>query len=182
MNASIGSKLSACLAAVALIGLTAGRRGGPPRVGVLSCNVAPGVGFIVTSDRALSCVLTPNHGPREYYVGSIRNVGVDLGFTAGGRLAWAVLTAGSALPQNALAGEFVGASGSASFGGGVSGNLLVGGNNRSVSLQPLSLGVQAGVNLSAASEPSACSRLRRRRAADLARPTAQQVAAGVSAE
>ena len=104
---------------------------------MLSCNVAPGVGFIVTSDRALSCVLTPNHGPRQYYVGSIRNVGVDLGFTAGGRLAWAVLTAGSALPQNALAGEFVGASGGASFGGGVSGNLLVGGNNRSVSLQPL---------------------------------------------
>jgi hypothetical protein len=116
---------------------------------VLSCNVAPGVGFIVTSDRALSCVLTPNHGPRQYYVGTIRNVGLDLGFTTGGRLAWAVLTAGSALPQNALAGEFVGASGSASFGGGVSGNLLVGGNNRSVSLQPLSVGVQAGVNLSA---------------------------------
>ena len=149
MNASFWPKLSACLAAAALIGLAAGSAQATPRVGVLTCNVAPGVGFIVTSDRALSCVLTPNHGPRQYYVGSIRNVGVDLGFTAGGRLAWAVLTAGSALPQNALAGEFVGASGSASFGGGVSGNLLVGGNNRSVSLQPLSLGVQAGVNLSA---------------------------------
>ena len=149
MNPSFRPKFSACLAAAAFIGLTAGAAEATPRVGVLSCNVAPGVGFIVTSDRALSCVLTPNHGPRQYYVGTIRNVGLDLGFTTGGRLAWAVLTAGSALPQNALAGEFVGASGSASFGGGVSGNLLVGGNNRSVSLQPLSLGVQAGVNLSA---------------------------------
>jgi hypothetical protein len=149
MNASFRPKLSACLTAAALIGLAAGTAQAAPRVGVLTCNVAPGVGFIVTSDRAVSCVLTPSHGPRQYYVGSIRNVGVDLGFTAGGRLAWAVLTAGSALPQNALAGEFVGASGSASFGAGVSGNLLVGGNNRSVSLQPLSLGVQAGVNVSA---------------------------------
>ncbi|MGO9673635.1 MAG: DUF992 domain-containing protein [Methylocella sp.] len=149
MNASLRLKFSACLAAAALIGLTSFAANAAPRVGVLECNVAPGVGLIVTSNRALSCVLTPHRGPRQYYVGTIRNIGLNLGFTTGGRFAWAVLTAGSALPQNALAGDFVGASGSASFGGGVSGNLLVGGNNRSISLQPLSLGVQAGLDLSA---------------------------------
>lgn len=149
MNASFRLKLGACVAGAVMAGLAAGAAGAAARVGVLECNVAPGVGFIVTSDRALSCVLTPRRGPRQYYTGSIRNIGVDLGFTAGGRLAWAVLTAGSALPQNALAGEFVGASGGASFGAGATANVLVGGNNRSVSLQPLSLGVQAGLNVQA---------------------------------
>jgi hypothetical protein len=149
MNASFRPTLGACLAGAALICMAAGAAEARPRVGVLTCRVAPGIGMIVTSNRGLSCVLTPTHGPRQYYVGSIRNIGVDLGFTAGGRLGWAVLTAGSALPQNALAGEFVGASGGASFGAGVTGNVLVGGNNRSISLQPLSLGVQSGLNLSA---------------------------------
>ncbi len=149
MNASFSATLRAWLAGAALIGMTAGAAEATPRVGLLSCRVAPGIGLIVTSNRGLSCVLTPTHGPRQYYYGTIRNIGLDLGFTTGGRLGWAVFTAGSALPQNALAGEFVGASGSASFGPGLSGNVLVGGNNRSISLQPVSLGVQAGLNLSA---------------------------------
>lgn len=148
MNRSFRPSLRAYLAGVALIGMSAGADAAA-RIGVLECNVAPSVGFIVTSDRGLSCVLSPRHGPRQYYVGSIRNIGLDLGFTAGGRLTWAVLTAGSALPQNALAGDFVGASGGASFGAGANANVLVGGNNRSISLQPLSLGVHAGVNVSA---------------------------------
>jgi hypothetical protein len=148
MNASFLPKLTAWLAGAALLG-AAGSAEARPRAGLLECNVAPGVGLLVTSDRALSCVLAPRRGPRQYYVGTIRSFGLNLGFTAGGRFAWAVFTAGSALPQNALAGEFVGASGSASFGGGLSANALVGGNNRSISLQPLSVGVQSGVNLSA---------------------------------
>jgi Protein of unknown function (DUF992) len=148
MNASFLPKLAAWLAGGTLIA-AAGASEAAPRAGLLQCNVAPGVGLIITSDRALSCVLTPRRGPRQYYVGTIRNFGLDIGFTKGGRFAWAVLTAGSALPSNALAGEFVGASGSASFGGGLGANVLVGGNNRSISLQPLSVGVQSGVNLSA---------------------------------
>jgi len=149
MNASFLPKLTAWLAGAALMGAAAGSADARPRAGLLECNVAPGIGLVVTSDRALSCVLTPRRGPRQYYVGTIRTFGPSLGFTAGGRFVWAVFTAGSALPQNALAGEFVGASGSASFGGGLSANALVGGNNRSISLQPLSVGVQSGVNLSA---------------------------------
>ncbi|MGH6799278.1 MAG: DUF992 domain-containing protein [Roseiarcus sp.] len=149
MNASFLPKLTAWLAGAALIGAAGGSAEARPRAGVLDCNVAPGVGLLITSDHALSCVLTPRHGPRQYYVGTIRNFGLNVGFTAGGRFVWAVITAGSALPPNALAGEFVGASGSASFGAGLSANALVGGNNRSIALQPLSVGVQKGLNLSA---------------------------------
>lgn len=143
-------KLMSALAAAALSVATAAPAGAAAvRAGLLECNVSSSVGFIVTSNRNLSCVLRPRVGPRQYYTGSIRNIGLDLGFTGGGRIAWAVLTAGSALPPNALAGDFVGAQGSATFGGGVSANVLVGGNNRSISLQPLSVGVQSGVNLAA---------------------------------
>ena len=49
--------------------------------------------------------------------------------------------------MGALAGEFVGASGDVSVGVGAGANLLVGGTRRSVSLQPLSLEGQVGVNL-----------------------------------
>jgi hypothetical protein len=142
-------KLASLLAGAALIGAVAFEAEAGTRAGLLQCNVGSSVGFIVTSNRSLSCVLKPRVGPPQYYTGSIRNIGLDVGFTGAGRIAWAVLTAGSALPQNALAGEFVGAQGSATFGGGVSANVLVGGNNRSISLQPLSVGVQSGVNLAA---------------------------------
>ncbi len=142
-------KLAAWLAGAAVLSGMAGGAAAAPRVGLLECNVAPGVGLVVVSSRTLACVLTPRHGPREYYTGTINRFGLDLGFTSGGRFAWAVFTAGSALPPYALAGEFVGASGSAAFGGGVSANVLIGGTNRSISLQPLSLGVETGLNLSA---------------------------------
>jgi hypothetical protein len=41
----------------------------------------------------------------------------------------------------------VGASGDASLGLGVGANVLVGGSNRTISLQPLSIEGQVGVNL-----------------------------------
>lgn len=41
----------------------------------------------------------------------------------------------------------MGASGSASFGLGLGANVLIGGSNRTISLQPLSVEGQVGVNL-----------------------------------
>lgn len=150
MKAFFRPKLSALLAGAALIALAGGVASAAPlRAGLLECNVAPGVGFIVTSSRALSCVFKPRRGLREYYAGTISRFGLDLGFTAGGRFVWAVFNAGRVWQPYSLAGEFVGAGGDASFGGGLSANVLVGGNGRSISLQPLSLGVQTGLNLSA---------------------------------
>ena len=47
----------------------------------------------------------------------------------------------------ALAGDYVGASGEATVGVGVGANVLVGGNNRTVALQPVSVQGQTGLNL-----------------------------------
>ncbi len=62
-------------------------------------------------------------------------------------MVWAVLAATPDIPAGALTGRFVGASGDISLGVGAGANILVGGTNRSVSLQPLSLEGQVGINL-----------------------------------
>jgi hypothetical protein len=50
--------------------------------------------------------------------------------------------------RGALAGTYVGASGSIGVGVGVGANLLFGGTGRSVVLQPLSVQGSVGINLS----------------------------------
>jgi Protein of unknown function (DUF992) len=46
------------------------------RVGVMTCNVDSGFGFVVGSSRDLHCTFLPAAGAPEYYVGSISKFGV----------------------------------------------------------------------------------------------------------
>ena len=113
----------------------------------MTCDISSGIGLIITSKKALTCAFTPsNPGPREVYVGSITKFGLDLGATAGGEMVWAVYA-----PTNrrfgALAGHYGGATAEATVGAGVGANVLVGGSHRTVTLQPLSVQGQAGLNL-----------------------------------
>jgi len=48
-----------------------------------------------------------------------------------------------------LAGTYAGASAEATIGAGVGANILVGGSNRTVELQPLSVQGQTGINVAA---------------------------------
>ena len=79
--------------------------------------------------------------------GVINRLGLDLGVTAGGVMIWAVLALTPNIPAGALTGRFVGASGDIALGVGVGANVLIGGTNRSASLQPLSVEGQVGINL-----------------------------------
>lgn len=123
----------------------------PPRVGLLECNVSGGVGLIITSSKALACTFSPARGggPRERYVGTIRKFGLDVGATTGGKLAWAVFAPTNSWRRGALAGTYGGASAEATAVVGAGANLLVGGFERSISLQPLSVGAQTGINIAA---------------------------------
>jgi hypothetical protein len=56
-------------------------------------------------------------------------------------------SASSASTFGALAGEYGGASAEATVGAGLGANVLVGGSDRTVSLQPVSVQGQAGLNL-----------------------------------
>lgn len=122
-------------------------RGGKTRVGTLTCNVSGGVGLIVTSKRRLSCVFEGSHGRREFYTGSVRKYGLDVGVTSRGTMVWGVIAPSNDFRPGALAGDYVGAQGSASVGVGGGANLLVGGSDRSFSLQPLSVEGSKGINL-----------------------------------
>jgi len=116
------------------------------RAGLLRCDVAPSVGYIVGSEKSVSCVFTSVRGYKERYSGTIIHIGLDVGYTKGGRLAWAVY-APAKRGRGALAGSYGGASAEATVGGGVGTNVLVGGFERSISLQPVSVGAQHGLNL-----------------------------------
>lgn len=122
---------------------------GPDRtkVGTLTCDISAGIGLIVASKKNLTCMFTPSApGPREVYTGSISKFGLDIGATSGGEMVWTVF-APSNKKFGALAGHYGGASAEATVGAGLGANVLVGGSNRTVALQPLSVQGQTGLNL-----------------------------------
>jgi hypothetical protein len=122
------------------------------QVGVLECRGGASIGFIVGSVTNLGCVLRVEGVPEDRYVATIRKVGLDLGITEETALAWGVFAPVARLGPGDLAGTYAGAQGSASLGVGGGGNVLVGGSNNSIALQPLSLQGQIGVNIAAGLE------------------------------
>lgn len=148
----MGTRRAACLlfasAVVAMIAtIPASAQGHSIRQGVLTCRTSASVGLIVGSRQRLRCQFRSQSGRTQNYTGTIGRLGLDLGVTAGGVMTWVVLASTPNIPTRALAGEFVGASGDISVGLGVGANVLVGGTRKSVSLQPLSVEGQVGVNL-----------------------------------
>jgi hypothetical protein len=117
------------------------------KAGVLTCDVSAGLGFIVGSQKEVSCLFSPDQpGPQEAYVGTITKIGLDIGITGGGVMVWGVFT-GTNRGFGFLAGDYVGASGEASIAAGLGANVLIGGSNQTVALQPVSVSGQVGLNL-----------------------------------
>src|SRR5262245_5111633 len=83
------------------------------QAGTLTCQLRPTIGLIIGSRQRMTCVFTiARTGRRETYHGRITRLGLDIGFSAGGRMLWAVnARSGVGLPQRALTGTYVGASG-----------------------------------------------------------------------
>src|SRR5258707_4100243 len=122
------------------------------QVGILECRGAASMGFVVGSVTNLGCVLRADGMPEDRYVATIRKVGLDLGITQESALAWGVYAPVARLGPGDLAGTYAGAQGSASVGVGVGGNVLIGGSDNSIALQPLSVQGQVGLNVAAGLE------------------------------
>ena len=122
---------------------------GGVQVGTLTCNVAGGWGFVFGSSKAVRCTFARAGGQPEHYAGAINKFGVDIGYTQGGVLVWGVFAPTANLAPGALSGNYVGATGSATVGVGAGANVLVGGSNRTISLQPLSIEGNTGLNVAA---------------------------------
>jgi uncharacterized protein DUF992 len=117
------------------------------KAGVLTCDVSAGIGLIIGSQKTVSCVFSPDlPGPRDAYMGSMTKFGLDIGITGGGVMVWAVFTSTTVLGPGFLAGDYVGASGEASVGAGLGANVLIGGSNRTATLQPVSVSSEIGLN------------------------------------
>ena len=122
------------------------------QVGILECRGGASMGFVVGSVTNLGCVLRADGMQEDRYVATIRKVGLDLGITQETALAWGVYAPVARLGPGDLAGDYVGAQGSASVGVGLGGNVLVGGSANSIALQPLSVQGQVGLNVAAGLE------------------------------
>jgi hypothetical protein len=143
------SRLSLLLgiAATTLLAIGAHAQQSRVQLGVLECRGGATVGFIVGSVTNLGCVLRSDGRPDSPYVATIRKVGLDLGITQETALAWAVFAPVERFGPGDLAGSYAGAQGSASIGVGLGANVLVGGSQNSIALQPLSLQGSTGVNV-----------------------------------
>lgn len=140
-----------CAAALATTLLAVPASAGKLQLGVLDCTIDGGTGYIITSNKGVSCTFRPyHHGPAEMYTGVISKLGVDVGKTHQGQLAWAVLAATRDRDAGDLAGSYYGVNAEASVVTGGGANLLVGGLNSAFMLEPLSVQAQTGVNLAVA--------------------------------
>ncbi|MGH6674263.1 MAG: DUF992 domain-containing protein [Xanthobacteraceae bacterium] len=118
------------------------------QIGSLNCSLSSSVGLLLGSQRNVACILHTDSVPDESYAGTLTRVGLDIGATSGGKIVWAVF-AGTNRFAGMLNGTYVGASGEASIGAGLGANVLIGGSNSSVALQPLSIQGQVGLNIAA---------------------------------
>ena len=141
------------LAALALAACVASATAGPAaaasgvNVGVLKCTVDGGIGMILGSSKDMKCHFAPAGGaPEEIYKGKVIKIGIDIGVTGPGAMAWAVFAPTEDVRRGALAGDYVGASAEATVGVGAGANILVGGSDETISLQPLSVQGQTGLN------------------------------------
>ncbi|HEY1561666.1 MAG TPA: DUF992 domain-containing protein [Caulobacteraceae bacterium] len=118
------------------------------KVGTLTCHESGGWGYVVGGSHRLACAFA---GPRgtERYGGTMSKFGVNLGYQSSGTLVWAVFAPTDRMRRGDLRGHYGGVTGGASVGVGAAGNALVGGNNHTITLQPVSIEGMTGVNVAA---------------------------------
>jgi hypothetical protein len=142
---------AACMAVAVIMAFVVSPAGAQPtrvEVGTLRCSLSASIGLVVGSQRNVSCIFSSDNGPDEVYEGRMTRVGIDLGFTTGGRIIWEVFATTNRY-AGMLSGRYVGATAEASLAVGLGANVLLGGSHRSVALQPLSVQGQSGFNVAA---------------------------------
>ncbi len=115
--------------------------------GALECVGGPSLGLVVGSESTLHCTLRQPRRRAQHYDAIVRRVGVDLGVTERWVLGFNVFTPTGRVGRNGLAGSYGGAGSSISIGPGAGSASVVGGPGRSVSLQPVPVQGQTGLNL-----------------------------------
>lgn len=125
---------------------------GGVKIGYLTCDIGEGGGYVLGSAKELDCVFRSSFKGegRDTYVGTIKKLGIDLGYTAEGKLVWAVFAPTAGYHRGSLRGTYLGATAEATLGAGIGANVLLGGTGGSIQLQTVSLSGQLGLNVAAA--------------------------------
>ena len=116
------------------------------KVGHLECKVQGGWGYVFGSSMDLDCAFHPSgSGESQLYTGKINKLGIDIGYHKAAIILWGVFAPGK-LAAGSLAGTYGGATASAAWGIGLGTNVLFGGGNSSVALQPVSVTGEQGLS------------------------------------
>jgi|GEM_PF-288489 len=119
------------------------------KVGSLTCNVSSGFGFLFGSSKELKCTYAPNSGTGEHYTGTFSKYGVDIGYADNATLVWGVVAPSSDVRPGALQGDYAGATAGATIVVGLGANVLIGGLDKSIALQPISVQGNTGLEVTA---------------------------------
>mgnify|MGYP005846379453 CR=1 FL=1 len=141
-----GAAIAAAMA-VSLPGASALAAGGV-EAGVLTCKGVPGSGtsYLIFSSRDMDCTYNSVYGEERYRATAGIGLGADLGFKKEEWVAFSVIGGTSDVKPEAhsLAGTYLGARASASWGVGGGAAVLAGGGSKNISLQPLALEANTG--------------------------------------
>jgi len=148
MSKKLGLTIAAAIAAAGIMAAPANAAG--IKVGTLTCSVESGWGYIIGSQKDLSCTLKSVNGKESRYTGDITKLGVDIGYTKGGTMIWAVVAPSKDLKEDALEGTYGGVTAGATAVVGGNLNVLVGGLDKSITLQPISVEGNNGLSITAA--------------------------------
>lgn len=148
LSARKGVVAAALLVAVAAIGIApTAKAAGGVNIGSLTCHVASGVSFIFGSSRDMNCVFSRPDGAKENYRGVIKRYGVDIGYVKSAEIVWGVFAPSGNVAPGSLVGTYLGGSANVTAGVGLGANALIGGSGKTISLQPLSLEGNTGLNI-----------------------------------
>ena len=121
------------------------------KVGTLTCDVEAGWGYVLGSQKDLNCVFkSATNGTVATYSGDITKLGIDIGYTNAGVMVWAVVAPSSDMRMDALEGKYAGATAGATAVVGGNLNVMVGGLDKSITLQPISIEGNTGLSVTAA--------------------------------
>jgi len=124
------------------------------KIGILTCNVIPDTGYnlLIHSVQDITCTYdATDKSSTEHYIGETGvGLGIDFQYDEARQLVFAVFATDTKQGSYKLTGKYIGAGASASVGVGVGAQVLVGGGDKSISLQPVieaskGVGATAGV-------------------------------------
>jgi len=120
------------------------------QIGLLECHTVEGSGFtlLISSTADMKCRFNATGGVVEKYRGETGvALGIDLHWDKKTKIVYTVFAANYKAGSYQLAGKYLGGGGSATVGVGVGAQALIGGGDKSISLEPaLSGSTGAGVS------------------------------------